>query len=663
MNTGENEQGLRAIMDLTRLLSFVVLLIHFYTYCHVAFAQWHLTVPIADKIIVSFNRLPLFKNIWTTKLSVLLLAGVFLAGIKGKKDEKIFIKTALAYLVTGLLFFFSSDVLLYVQGNILAIATGYMGITVIGYLLIVTGGSYLSRILKVKLAKDIFNLENETFPQEERLLTNEFSVNLPAKYNLKGKVRDMWLNIINAARLCIIIGSPGAGKTFFLIREVIKQCIEKKQFSALIYDFKYDDLAKIAYNSWLQSKHLYEVEPKFYVINFDEPVHRCNPLEPSSMNDITDASESARTILLGLNMDWIKKQGDFFVESPINFVAAIFWYLKKYKDGIYCTLPHAIEMTQVNYTELFPVLASEPEIEVLVNPFITAFQNRAMEQLEGQTASAKIALARLSSPLLYYVLSGNDFSLDINNPDEPKIVVLANNPEKTQIYGAVVSLYLTRLFRILPKKGKLKSAIIADEFSSIFANGIENFLAIARGYKINTYLAIQNLQQLRKNYGKEQADVLFALAGNIICGQATGETAKEVSEAIGKIVQTRESLSINSNDTSLSKSTQLDLAVPPARIAKLSSGEFAGILADNPGQQLEQKAFHCTIQNNPDTINAEEEAYRKIPKKKIDPVAIQNNFIQIKNDIILLINEELEKIKNDPSLSHLILDKKSERKV
>ncbi|ANI89240.1 conjugal transfer protein TraG [Arachidicoccus ginsenosidimutans] len=662
MSTGENEQGLRSIMDLTRLVSIAVLLIHFYVYCHVAFEYWHLTAGIVDKLMLNFNKLPAFQKVWKVKVSVLGLLAVFLAGVKGRKDEKISIKTALAYLIPGMILFFVADILLYAQGDVVRLALFYMGMTSIGYLLTLTGGAYLSRILKVKLAKDIFNLENETFPQEERLLENEFSVNLPAKYNLKGKVHDMWLNIINAARLCIIIGSPGAGKTFFLVREIIKQTIEKKQFSALIYDFKYDDLAKIAYNSWLKSKHLYTKTPGFFIINFDEPVHRCNPLEPALMNDITDASESARTILLGLNMDWIKKQGDFFVESPINFTTAIIWYLKKYKDGIYCTLPHAIEMMQMNYTELFPVLASEPEIEVLVNPFITAFQNKAMEQLEGQTASAKIALARLSSPLLYYVLSGNDFSLDINNPDDPKIVVLANNPEKTQIYGAVVSLYLTRLFRILPKKGKMKSVIIADEFSSIFANGIENFLAIARGYKINTYLAIQNLQQLRKNYGKEQADVLFALAGNIFCGQATGETAKEVSETIGKIVQTRESISINANDTSLSKSTQLDLAVPPAKIAKLSSGEFVGVLADNPNQQLSQKAFHCTIQNNPDAINVEEVAYKSIPKRKVENIVIQNNFIQIKNDIIRLIDEEMEKIRSNPKLSYLLMNNKPPNK-
>jgi len=297
-----------------------------------------------------------------------------------------------------------------------------------------------------------------------------------------------------------------------------------------------------------------------------------------------------------------------------------------------------------------------------INPFITAFQNRALEQLEGQVGSAKIALARLSSPLLYFVLSGNDFSLDINNPDEPKIVILANNPEKTQIYGAVISLYLNRVFRILPKKNRLKCAIIADEFSSIFANGIENFLAIARGYKINTYLAVQNLAQLRKSYGKEHADVLFSLAGNVISGQATGETAKEVSEIIGKIVQTRESISINRQDTSLSKSTQLEMAVPPARIAKLSSGEFVGVLADNPDQKLSQKAFYCTIQNDPASINLEEANYHPLPQRKVSQVAIQNNFIQVKNDVTILINSELNRIKEDPELAYLLLEKENKKK-
>ena len=168
------------------------------------------------------------------------------------------------------------------------------------------------------------------------------------------------------------------------------------------------------------------------------------------MLDITDAAESARTILLGLNREWIKRQGDFFVESPINFLTAIIWFLRRYQNGEFCTLPHVIELMQVEYDFLFTVLRTEKELEVLINPFITAYLNGAMEQLEGQIASAKVAMARLASPQLYYVLSGQDFTLDINNPLEPKLVCMRNNPQKIQFYGAVLSLYVTRLVKLLP---------------------------------------------------------------------------------------------------------------------------------------------------------------------------------------------------------------------
>ncbi len=199
----------------------------------------------------------------------------------------------------------------------------------------------------------------------------------------------------------------------------------------------------------------YKIKPEFYVINFDDlsTSHRCNPLAPEMMFDITDATEASRSIM-GLNREWKSQQGDFFIKSSINFVTSIIWFLKKYKNGKYCTLPHVIEMMQVDYESLFPVLKTEPEIEVLINPFVSAYQNDVMDQLEGQVGSAKIAVARLSSPQLYWILSGNDFSLDINNPEEPKILCLANNPQKQQIYGAVLSLYVTRLIKLVNQKNK-----------------------------------------------------------------------------------------------------------------------------------------------------------------------------------------------------------------
>jgi len=251
------------------------------------------------------------------------------------------------------------------------------------------------------------------------------------------------------------------------------------------------------------------------VINFDDltRTHRCNPLDPKAMEDITDATEASRTIMLGLNRDWIKKQGDFFVESPINFLTAIIWYLKKYEEGKYCTLPHVIELMQVDYESLFSVLGQEEEIKVLINPFVSAFQNKAKEQLEGQIASAKIGLARLSSPQLYYVLSGNDFTLDVNNPEEPKIVCVGNNPQKLQVYGAVLSLYISRMIKLVNRKNQLKSSLVFDEFPTIYFNNIDSLIATARSNKVATTLAVQDFSQLKKDYGSEQADVITGIVG------------------------------------------------------------------------------------------------------------------------------------------------------
>lgn len=437
--TGENEQALRKITDFTRMGSLILLAIHFYYFCHHAIVAFGYTHELADKIFLRFSKTGLFDSIYYSKIGVIVLLVISLLGVKGKKEEKINSLLSILLAVIGLLIFLLSHYILELPFSILIIVVSYISVTSTAYVLLLTGGTWLSRLLKLRLTGDIFNQLNESFPQEERLLENEYSINLPAQYMVKGKQRKSWINFINPFRSVLVIGTPGAGKSYFVIRHIIAQHI-KKGFSMFIYDFKYDDLSRIAYNTLKQCKSSYQIQPSFYVINFDQIYHRCNPLEPEMMVDITDATEASRTIMLGLNRDWIKKQGDFFVESPINFVTAIIWFLKKFENGIFCTLPHVIELMQLDYPTLFGILESEHEVEVLINPFRSAYRNRAMEQLEGQIASAKIGLARLSSPQLYYVLSGNDFTLDINNPENPKIVCMGNNPQKQQIYGAVLSL-------------------------------------------------------------------------------------------------------------------------------------------------------------------------------------------------------------------------------
>ncbi|MCR4029500.1 MULTISPECIES: conjugal transfer protein MobC [Flavobacterium] len=659
MQTGENEQALRKILDMTRLISILLLLLHFYYYGYQNFEKWKLVSPFSDRILENIYRTGLFSGFHNSKLLSLLFLVVSLFGAKGRKDEKLNYKKPMSYLIIGLaLYFFSYFYLFF--GISYSPFTFYLISTSTGFMLILNAGTLLSRIIKKQLNhKDIFNLENETFPQEERHLENEYSINLPAQYFLREKLRSSWINIINPFRGILVLGTPGSGKSYFVIRHIITQHIQKG-FSIFVYDFKFDDLTKITYNFWLKYKDNYAVPPKFCVINFDDlsRTHRCNPLDPASMTDITDAAESARTILLGLNREWIKKQGDFFVESPINFLTAIIWYLKKYKDGEFCTLPHVIELMQTDYDDLFTLLRTEKEIEVLINPFLSAYLNDVMEQLEGQIASAKISMARLSSPQLYFVLSGNDFSLDINNPLEPKIVCMGNNPQKIQTYGAVISLYVSRLIKQVNQKEKLKSSLIFDEFPTIYLNNMDSLIATARSNKVSTTLGIQDFSQLRKDYGREQADVIMNITGNIISGQVTGDTAKQLSERFGKIMQDRESLSINSSDTSISRSKQLESAVPASKISSLSSGEFVGIVSDNPDCKIQLKTFRCEILNNHEAINKEIENYKEIETiRNIDQSKIQCNYIQIKTDINEIINSELQRLIEDELLTYLIVKK------
>lgn len=642
MNTGEDTQGLRKIMDFSRLISIFILAVHFYLSCYAGFQYWGLSTKITDRIIHNLAKISWFNGIAQPKLAALIFLLISLLGVKGRKDEKAQLRGLLLYLFAGLVVYALSYLALYFDAGISYTAGLYMALTLLGYLMVLTGGSRLSRLIREALQTDVFNAENETFPQEERLLENEYSVNLPTRFQLKKESRKGWINIINPFRSILVAGSAGAGKTYFVIRHIISQQISKG-FSMFIYDFKFDDLSRLAYNNLLRQQSSYPVSPKFYVINFEDlsRTHRCNPLLPETMEDITDAAEASRTILMGLNRDWLKKQGDFFVESPINFLTAVIWFLARYENGKYCTLPHAIELMQLGYRELFALLEKEEEVKVLINPFVSAMRNNAQAQLEGQIASAKIGLARLASPQLYYVLSGDDFNLDINNPEEPKLVCMGNNPQKIETYGAVLSLYVNRMLKLINKKGKLKCSLVFDEYPTLVANLITT-ISTGRSNLISCTLGIQSIEQVKKEYGAEQAEIIMGICANILCGQVSGDSARKLSETFGKIMQDRTSLSINSSDVSVSKSAQMDYAIPASKIATLSSGEFVGLVADSPDEKIPQKMFHAELQNDHAGIAAEEAGWVDIPQiRKVNEEDVRVNYSRIKKEVSDLVREAL----------------------
>ncbi|MEC4053895.1 conjugal transfer protein MobC [Myroides odoratimimus] len=667
MQSEDDLRALSKILSFLRAVSIIILLLHIYWFCYSLFIRLGLTHPVIDKILLGFNsKASLFAHPIYTKIFSILLLALSLLGNTGVKNQKITLKKVAILFLMGAGLFFLNFFLLKI--NLLIVNILYITTLSIGYILLLVSGAYLSRLINQELLEDVFNLENESFYQETRLLQNPYSVNLPTKFYYRKKWHNGWINVVNPFRATIVLGTPGSGKTYAVINSFIKQQIEKG-FAMYIYDFKYDDLSTIAYNHLLLHAHKYKITPKFYVINFDNPrkSHRCNPINPRFITDISDAYESAYTIMLNLNRSWIQKQGDFFVESPIILLAAIIWFLKIYKNGKHCTFPHAIELLNKPYKDVFTILTSYDSLENYLSPFMDAWQGGAQDQLQGQIASAKIPLSRMISPSLYWVMSGDDFSLDINNPSEPKILCVGNNPDRQSIYSAALGLYNSRIVKLINKKDQLKSSVIIDELPTIYFRGLDNLIATARSNKVAVCLGFQDFSQLVRDYGDKESKVIQNTVGNIFSGQVVGDTAKSLSERFGKILQKRQSISITRQDRSTSFSTQLDMLIPASKISSLSQGMFVGAVSDDFSQKIKQKFFHAQILIDSDRIKNQEINYKKIPTltsftdyKGNDHLdrAITDNYNQIKKDVELLVKDEIKRIENDPDLVHLLNNNK-----
>ena len=664
------EDDLRAlgkIMDFMRALSVIFLLINAYWFCYEAFLTWGFTLGIVDKILMNFQRTTsLFSSILWTKLFCLVFLALSCLGTKGVKEESITWPKIWAVLAVGFVLFFLNWWLLALPIGKVGAASLYIFTLSVGYICLLMAGVWMSRLLKNNLMDDVFNLENESFMQETRLLENEYSVNLPTRFYYKKRWHKGWINIVNPFRASMVLGTPGSGKSFAIVNNYIKQQIEKG-FAMYIYDYKFPDLSEIAYNHLLTHLDAYEVKPQFFVINFDDPrkSHRCNPINPAFMTDISDAYESAYTIMLNLNRTWIQKQGDFFVESPIILLAAIIWFLKIYQGGKYCTFPHAIEFLNRPYAQIFPILTAYDELANYLSPFMDAWEGGAQDQLQGQIASAKIPLSRMISPALYWVMTGDDFSLDINNPREPKVLVVGNNPDRQNIYSAALGLYNSRIVKLINKKKQLKSSVIIDELPTIYFRGLDNLIATARSNKVAVCLGFQDFSQLTRDYGDKESKVIQNTVGNVFSGQVVGETAKTLSERFGKVLQQRQSMTINRNDKSTSISTQMDSLIPASKISNLTQGMFVGAVSDNFDERIEQKIFHAEIVVDVAKVSAESKAYLPIPTIATFPnedgsdsltETIETNYKRVKQEILSLVELEIKRIKSDPNLAHLLKD-------
>lgn len=651
MGQEDDQRGMGKVMDLLRAVSIILLVLNVYVFCYEWFLQKGIVNKIVSQVIFNLSKTGLFEQELNTKLGSLLLLGFSCLGVRGTKSESASWKQIYIAAGVGIFLFFFNDIaslLGFTTRNQVFIYAGTIGA---GYTAIFAATIWISRLINVNIMEDTFNTENESFMQETQLMENEYSVNLPTRFWYDKKQWDGWINVVNPFRAVLVLGTPGSGKSYAIINQFIKTQIEKG-FAMYIYDFKYPDLSTIAYNHLLNHTEGYEIKPVFYVINFDDPSHshRCNPINPAFMTDIADAYEASYTIMLNLNKTWIQKQGDFFVESPIILLAAIIWFLKIYENGKYCTFPHTIEFLNKSYEQIFPILTSYPELENYLSPFMDAWESQAQDQLQGQLASAKIPLSRMISPTLYWVMTGDDFTLDLNNPKEPKVLCVGNNPDRQNIYSAALGLYNSRIVKLINKKGKLKSSIIIDELPTIYFRGLDNLIATARSNKVASLLSAQDLSQLKRDYGEGESKVIQNTVGNVFSGQVVGDTAKILSERFGKVLQKRQSMTINRTDKSTSISTQMDSLIPAAKISNLTQGIFVGSVADNYDERIEQKVFHAEIVVDSEKVKQEEKKYVEIPtiidfgSDEIMKQTIENNYRQIKKDITELVYSEYSRL-------------------
>jgi len=641
-------------MNLSLGISMSLLFVHFYYFCYALFDHWGWTTKISDKVLFHVVDTHLFDSPFRCKLICVFFLAMSLLANQGRKDSQMPLRRTLGRVGVGILLYFGSGVILARPGNIANTGLLYIGITTFAWLLLLQEGARLSRILHgPRSADDPFNRKRAGFPQEERLLKSPLALHLRGRYTLQGRKRDSWINLVNPRRGILIMGSPGSGKSWFIIEPFIHQWMERGR-PLFIYDYKYDKLSRLAWQLFQCYSNRYPPGTAFYQINFIDlsRSHRCNVLEPSTLKWVGDAVGASRTILLSINKTWANQQGEFFKESSINFLAAVIWFLREYAEGMFCSLPHAIELMQVPRTQLLNILQIIPESRMLVQPFVDAYRNKSTEMLDGQVATAMIALGRLASPDMYYILTGNDLTMDINDPAKPKIFCLGGDSARMEALRPILSLYIDQVNKQCNVPNRYPCAIVCDEFATVRAAGMLTTFATARSNNIVPVIAVQDISQLQLHYSKEETDAVLNVSGNFFCGQAAGDTAKWVSERFPKVLKDRESVSTNSSDTSVSVAPYWEDTVTSATIATLSSGEFVGIAADDPDQEMVLKAFHAKIQQE----DGSDMGGMELPViRSIDDKAVRKHADQIRKEVVELVAKQMEFMSGDKALSELMV--------
>lgn len=648
----EESKELQKLYGFMQAFIYITVCIEILLFVHFPFSEQ--IMPLLSKMA----KIPIYSNILYSKLFTFFIIMVTCIGTRSKKDLELDpTKQIIFPLIFGFIMFFGSICfLLFKEKGVTSLEwynIAYIILSIIGATLINSALDNISKRIKSNFMKDRFNIENESFEQSKDKVETEYSVNIPMKFFYNRKWHNGWLNICNCFRGTFVIGTPGSGKSFSVINSFIRQH-SAKGFAEVVYDFKFPELAKIAYYNYQKNKQLGKIPSnfKFNVINFSdiEYSRRINPLKREYIEILADATETAEALYESLQKGDKGSGGnsDFFKTSAVNLLAASIYFWSRYENGKYSDLPHVLAFLNQEYDVLFKVLFSEPELKSLVSPFEAAYKSGAVDQLEGQMASLKVQLSRLATKESFWVFSGNDFNLKVSDKKDPSYLIIANNPKTQSMNSALNALIINRLTRLVNTKGNYPTSIIVDECPTLYFYQLATLLSTARSNKVSICLGLQELPQLEEQYGKATAKTITSIIGNTLSGQAKApETLDWLQKLFGKVKQVKEGVTIRRNETTINMNEQMDFVIPASKISSLQAGTLVGQVALDFGQEdnFPTAMYHCKTNLDLKKIKKEEEAYKELPKVYNFGTAdnreklLQKNFKRIYDEVETVIEQ------------------------
>ena len=619
---------------------------------------------VLSDLLRNFGKMGIFFPPINAKISTIILITLVAIGTKAKKKRDLNVtKEIILPIILGLLMIIGSlafvkEASIHTLPKTNPYQVGYALLSLVGAVITQMGADSISKYMQQKMGQDRWNVEEESFAQNQELVETPTSVNIPYLFRHNRKTNKGWINI-NPFRGTMVLGTPGSGKSFGIINPAIRQMMSKG-FCLCIYDFKFPDLAQIAYYQYLLKKQKdKDYKHDFFVINLNdvEKSKRVNPFKKEYIQTLAEAQEMAESMVSALQKGGSSGGGgseQFFTQSAINFLSSCIYYFATYENGCFSTLPHLLSFMNRSYEEIFTTLFQHEELTSLLSPFKSAYDNKAFDQLEGQVGTLKIFLSRLATKESFWVFSGDEIQLKISDKENPSTIILASDPATQDINSALYSSVLNRTLKLINSKGNYPSGVIADEFPTIYIHKIDNVIATARSNKVAVVLGLQEIPQLRQFYKKEVADTISAIIGNILSGSARDKNTLDwLEKMFGKIKQKTYSQSISNQGTTTSINEKMDNMIPAGKIAALRTGEMVGMIVgseENNSEEYKSSAISGKINLDMKAIKEEEENYVKMPTyysfidktgKDRKEETLMANYRRITKEVELIIKENM----------------------